>query len=455
MPHFTLRLNENGSIRQLLRDGEPYNRAIKLEPAYMIVSTYFRLAASNIAGMAKAPDGELRRFHGLQAFLMTLTGVEAFANVFFTLHGKNNNNDALLNKVRERNGALVPRLTACIPLAFGGPVEDQDRLLGRIRELYALRDQIVHPRWDPTSAAIDGETSLRFNGFALNVQAGFEEERLCREAFLWCMLLVIRIASAAQTTDIEAFCRLWTCQEGASEGAILEQLGIVDREEGLSGKTERETEQTLRAGQPSLLPRVLQANIVRFYEMAVRPMLDRATVSKESVSLDTAADYEGRLDVLARQIDNHTADEARRALALTLASTFERQLRIFAREVLPQKVRPKVARQNLMELLEMVAADQTIDLQTASLGGVLAELLTLANAVRHGDGPACDRLAAVAPRFWLDVGSASQAMPPALEAQSERIRIADEDFRLYVSAIVRLWGLADRLEGAVLFAPIS
>lgn len=229
MPQFALLLNENGSVRQILRDGQPFDQPIRLEPAYAIVATYFRLAASNIGGMGKACDTELRRFHGIQAFLMTLTGVEAFTNVFFTLRGDEKNNPDLLARVAVKHGPLVPRLRDCIELAFEDSLDDLDQLLARIRDLYALRNQIVHPRWDPASAWLGSEVPILINGLAVNFQAAFEDEGLCREAFLWCMLLVIRIAKAAGNADPAPFCQLWTGQLNVSEEALLSQLGLTSR----------------------------------------------------------------------------------------------------------------------------------------------------------------------------------------------------------------------------------
>lgn len=227
MPSFSLMLNDDGSVRHLLRDGEPYDRAIRLEPAYAIVATYFSLSASNIAGLAGAGDDELRRFHGIQAFLMALTGVEAFTNVYFTLRAHETGDDALKAIVDAARGSLLARLERCIACAFAEPLTGQDALIARLRELFAMRAQIVHPRWDPSSATIAGVFPLHIDGLAMNFQSSFEDERLCREAFLWCLLLVIRIAVAAGVEDVTAFCRFWTRQENVTEGGVLRQLGLA------------------------------------------------------------------------------------------------------------------------------------------------------------------------------------------------------------------------------------
>jgi hypothetical protein len=226
MPHFSLHTNEDGSIRQILRDGQPYDTAIRLEPAYSIVSTYFKLAAGNLKPMPQDADGEMRRFHGLQAFLMSLTGAEAFTNIYFQLLAHERGNTELLAKVSERYGPLVPRLAACLELAFDSPLDDQGSLLQRIRDLYQLRNQIVHPRWDPASVTIGGTIPILIAGMSQNFQATFEDEAFCREAFLWCLLLIVRVARAAGNTSTESFCFFWTGVEGLTEEWLVSQLGL-------------------------------------------------------------------------------------------------------------------------------------------------------------------------------------------------------------------------------------
>ena len=224
MPHFQLITNEDGSIAQILCDGVPYQEAVRLEPAYAIVSTYFKLAAGNLNSMTPEKDAELRRFHGLQAFLMSLTGVEAFTNVFFLIYGRERQDARLLEINAERFGPLVPRLARLIDQAFAAPLAEQDQLLTRIRELYQLRNTIVHPRWNPTSMTLGGPVPVHIDGLIQNFQATFENASFCREAFLWCLLLVVRIASAAGNTDPAAFCFFWTGVTDLREDQLTREL---------------------------------------------------------------------------------------------------------------------------------------------------------------------------------------------------------------------------------------
>lgn len=83
MPDFLIELNKDGTIRQTYKDGMPIPGA-KLEMRESIVQTYFKACEKNLLEMKKiTDDSDLRRLFGLQSFLMSLLGVEAFLNVFF------------------------------------------------------------------------------------------------------------------------------------------------------------------------------------------------------------------------------------------------------------------------------------------------------------------------------------------------------------------------------------
>lgn len=82
MPHFTILTNDDGSVVQILCDGEPHDGGVSFEPPHQIVSTYFKIARTNLDAMRTEKESNRKRPLGLQAFLMSLTGVEAFTNVF-------------------------------------------------------------------------------------------------------------------------------------------------------------------------------------------------------------------------------------------------------------------------------------------------------------------------------------------------------------------------------------
>lgn len=144
MAHFAFILNDDGSIAHILRDGALHQETVVLEQVHSVVTTYFKAANQNIVAMENVTDREQLRFRGLQAFLMCLTGVEAFTNVFFHILGEERQLAELLRRAGRRQGPLIQRLTDCLSLAFHGPLEGQGQLMSRIGELYQLRNQIVH-----------------------------------------------------------------------------------------------------------------------------------------------------------------------------------------------------------------------------------------------------------------------------------------------------------------------
>ena len=82
--HFTFDLKPDGSISQIYKDGEPFETGTRLEMPTVIVQTYFKSALRNLHQMtASDEDRDENRQYGLQCFLMSLVGTEAFINVFF------------------------------------------------------------------------------------------------------------------------------------------------------------------------------------------------------------------------------------------------------------------------------------------------------------------------------------------------------------------------------------
>lgn len=225
MPHFDFITNEDGSIAQIVRDGVLHHELVTLEPAHQIVSTYFKIAAADLAGM-KNGGGEQCRRYGLQAFLMSLTGVEAFNNIFFQRLAMERNKPELLAAVSKQSGPLVRRLEQCLKLAFADPLPDQDVLIERIRRLYRLRSDIVHPRWEPTSMRLSGEAPITIFGLSQNFQATFENEDFCREAFWWCVKLVAEVGRAAGNTVIEGHCVYWTGVYGLTDEVLSKHLSL-------------------------------------------------------------------------------------------------------------------------------------------------------------------------------------------------------------------------------------
>ena len=228
MAHFAFILNDDGSIAHILRDGALHQETVVLEQVHSVVTTYFKAANQNIVAMENITDREQLRFRGLQAFLMCLTGVEAFTNVFFHILGEERQLTELLRRAGRRQGPLIQRLTDCLSLAFHGPLEGQGQLMSRIGELYQLRNQIVHPRWSPASMVMveSDRIPLIIHGMTENFQAAFEDADFCRETYLWCMLLLARVAKAAGNSRVDGFCFHWGGHYGLTEESIMRGLGL-------------------------------------------------------------------------------------------------------------------------------------------------------------------------------------------------------------------------------------
>ena len=224
----------------MFKDGEPHQDPVRLEQLFSVVTIYFKLATFNLGQMAQQERGEGRRYFGLQSFLMSLTGLEAFTNTFFHLRGQELGNNAILKRIEQSYGSLSQKIRELIALTPDGPIRDQDQLINQIFMLSQLRNEIVHPRWVPSSLTVQGNTPVTIYGLVENRQALFEDRQLCREALLWCLLVVARIATARGHEDVSGFMFHWTANYGLTLPAILQELGLPANQaqaQPLSGRT--------------------------------------------------------------------------------------------------------------------------------------------------------------------------------------------------------------------------
>ncbi len=226
MPHFIFNTNEDGTIAQILKDGQPHDAAVRLEQAFSIVTIYFRIAASNVACMVGEAQREARRSLGLQSFLMSLTGLEAFTNTYFHLRARELGNQAIINRIEQTHGSLSRKIEELVEMTGDGPLAEQDAIIQRVFELAQLRHEIVHPHWLPSALTIGGEVPIHIDGLVENRQTIFEDEMLCREALLWCLLAVARVGQARGHEDLRGFMFHWTANYGLTLEAILEELGL-------------------------------------------------------------------------------------------------------------------------------------------------------------------------------------------------------------------------------------
>lgn len=227
MPHFAFKTNDD-SIKQIYKDGQPHDKAVKLEPLFSIVTIYFKLAEFNLDEVGKQAEGDGRRFFGVQSFLMSLIGLEAFTNTFFHLRAEELGSEAIRERVSQPHGSLSKKIKELVELTLDGPLVDQDRLIDQVFNLSQLRNEIVHPRWVPSSLVIDGQVQVKVDGLVENSQAIFEEAQFCHETLMWCLLVVARIAQAHGNEEVSGFMFHWTGNYDLTLPMILAKLGLSE-----------------------------------------------------------------------------------------------------------------------------------------------------------------------------------------------------------------------------------
>ncbi|MEN3974599.1 hypothetical protein [Emcibacter sp. SYSU 3D8] len=226
MPHFDIETTEGGSVRRILRDGEPYNESVSLEPLFSVVTVYFQAAAANLHLLDNEATRERRRAYGVQSFVMSLTGVEAFTNTYFRLRANELSNQRMLERIVQRHGSLTNKIRELLAMTPQSAIEDQDMILDRVHALSLLRNDLVHPHWEPASMTIVGDMPLMIDGLVHNFQAAFENPAFCREALMWCVLLVAQIGRSGGSHDFAGFLFHWTGFYGFTEQVVLTSLGL-------------------------------------------------------------------------------------------------------------------------------------------------------------------------------------------------------------------------------------
>jgi hypothetical protein len=197
---------------------------------------------------------------------------------------------------------------------------------------------------------------------------------------------------------------------------------------------------------PSYLPRNFQANIDRLFDRVVRPVLLVLPIHAELQS-GVTNDMDVFLDRCAAQVDNHTANEAAKAFSLMLAGLFERQLRMWGREL--GVIGRNPGREPFRDYLRDCAKIGDVDLEAETLGANLVEMFLVANVYRHGEGTSVQDLIKLAPARWVyDPKRYVDILPPNGE-QSEHLLIQPQDVVRYAGACARFWGHADKIPGAI------
>lgn len=226
MPHFFFDTNDDGSIRRVVKDGKPHDEGVVLEMPSSIVSIYFKLAFEHLGRMEASIAKQLRRQYGLQSFLMSLTGLEAFTNTFFHLHARARGKEEVLKRLTQKHGSLSRKIRDLLTMSGYPELPENEELEQRIFALSEFRNEIVHPRWEPSSLIIDGEVQIIFRDLVENRHALFEDAQFCREALFWCLLVVVRIGQAAGEEGGPGFLFHWTTSYGLTLEGILKELDI-------------------------------------------------------------------------------------------------------------------------------------------------------------------------------------------------------------------------------------
>lgn len=223
MPHFVFDLNEDESIKAIYKDGVKLETGTRLEMPVAIVQTYFRSAIRALARMTESDDDrEDNRQHGLQAFLMSLVGTEAFLNVFFHQVGREKGLAKVIDLANKDRVPIEHKLSHLPRQAFGSQLPAQKRLNVKMRELYDLRSKIVHPRWQPSSLQMPG---LAIGDLVENYQQLFEDREFCRDALRWCLLVVARIGLHSRAGLGDQFVYFWTTIADTN-ATLSEALGV-------------------------------------------------------------------------------------------------------------------------------------------------------------------------------------------------------------------------------------
>src|ERR1700730_16833955 len=98
------------------------------------------------------------------------------------------------------------------------------------------------------------------------------------------------------------------------------------------------------------LPRKFQGDLDRFFRRVIYPALSEFS-PHENVKLGECSSMDEFLDNAEKHTSNFVSYEARRSFALTLAASFERQLRIWARVHFPEAEMARVGNLDFESLL--------------------------------------------------------------------------------------------------------
>lgn len=213
----------SGRIKAIYREGKQLTKGIRLEPPSAIVQTYFKAAFRNCRAMTENEDDrEDNRHNGLQSFLMSLVGLEAFLNIHFHMVGREKNLPEVIKAVTVGKSTVENKIKNLSYTCYNKHLADQKLISKKIRELYDLRSAIVHPKWEPMTL---GMAEMVIDGMSDNFQQAFEDREFVRESMRWCLLVVARVGLLNSPETADLFMKRWTTLSDTNE-TLSRDLGI-------------------------------------------------------------------------------------------------------------------------------------------------------------------------------------------------------------------------------------
>lgn len=180
-----------------------------------------------------------------------------------------------------------------------------------------------------------------------------------------------------------------------------------------------------------------QADIDRFFRRVIQPALAEFDPGDDPPD-GVVTDLNVLLDRAQAATHNALCYEMRRAFALVIGSSFERQLRLWLAAHNPDS-RPEIERASLSELEGLIQELSDANLAIAGVEADVHELWLVTNAVRHGEGRSLRKLAEEKPLFWAHLVPAEHG---TLEPTLAEMRLSDNDLARYTIAAIRFWAIA-------------
>ena len=181
------------------------------------------------------------------------------------------------------------------------------------------------------------------------------------------------------------------------------------------------------------MARKAQTDIHRFYLKVIQPALAEFMPTDDVLGGKTT-DIDAFLERARVTTHNALCYEMRRTFALIVGALFERQLRSWLSGKMPGETKKigQVKREDLVKLVEKQVG--------SSIGTDIESLWSVADAVRHGEGPSAKKLFQANPQFWNHMRTSID-----LTWQSDLVgnmRICDTQLEQYTRAVLQFWYLA-------------